>query len=133
MQEGRPARSDPRPRPYDRLVHEFSIAESLVAQVERHAPDPRRVREVEIVVGALRGIEPEALRMCWDAVTHGTPMAGAALRVELRPWSIACATCGRSWTSRLPFVECVCGNRRPTPSGTDELDLVALTIEDEET
>ena len=112
-------------------VHEFSIAEALAAQVQRHAPDPARVRDVEIVVGALRGIEPSALQMCWEAVTHDTPMAGATLTIDLRPWSIACAACGRTWTSDVPFVDCTCGNTAPAPTGGDELNLVALTLEDE--
>lgn len=113
-------------------VHEFSIAEALAAQVQRHAPAVGRVREVEVSVGALRGLEPDALRMCWEAVTHGTPIAGAILRVDLHPWSITCSTCGRTWTSPVPFVACACGDPVPVPTAGDELDLVALTIEEEE-
>jgi hydrogenase nickel incorporation protein HypA/HybF len=114
------------------LVHEFSIAQALASQVEKHARAGARVHEVEIVVGALRGIEPEALRMGWQAVTMDTRMAGSTLLIDQRPWSISCASCGRSWTSPVPFVECECGNATPEPRGTDELNLVAITIEDDE-
>ena len=113
-------------------VHEFSIAEALAGQVQRHAPAIGRVREVEICVGALRGLEPESLRMCWEAVTYGTPIAGSILNVDLRPWTIACSTCGRTWTSPVPFVSCECGDPSPVPTAGDELDLVALTIDEEE-
>ena len=113
-------------------VHEFSIAEALAAKVQRHAPAAGRVAEVEISVGALRGLEPEALRMCWEAVTHDTPIAGAILQVDLRPWSITCSSCGRSWTSPVPFVACACGDPAPVPTAGDELNLVALTIDEEE-
>ncbi len=113
-------------------VHEFSIAEALAAQVQRHAPAAGRVREVEISVGALRGLEPEALQMCWEAVTHDTPIAGSILRVDLRPWSIACSSCGRTWTSPVPFVACACGDPAPVPTAGDELELVALTVDEEE-
>ncbi len=112
-------------------VHEFSIAEALAAQVRRHAPTAGRVQEVEIRVGALRGLEPEALRMCWDAVTFGTPIAGSTLRIDSLPWTITCGSCARTWTSAVPFVDCECGNTAPAPSGGDELDLVAMTIEEE--
>ena len=114
-------------------VHEFSIAEALAAQVLSHAPAGARVREVEIRIGALRGLEPDALRMCWDSVTFGTPLAGTGLTVDLRPWSIECSSCGRAWTSSVPFVSCECGNRTPTPLGSDELDLVAISVDEEET
>ncbi|MGD0248464.1 MAG: hydrogenase maturation nickel metallochaperone HypA [Candidatus Limnocylindrales bacterium] len=113
-------------------MHEFSIAEALASQVEKHARSGARVREVEIVVGALRGIEPEALQMGWQAVTMDTRMAGSALLIDQRPWSITCSSCGRSWASSVPFVSCECGNATPEPRGTDELDLVAITIDDEE-
>ena len=114
-------------------VHEFSIAEALAAQVQRHAPVTGRVREVEICVGALRGLETDALRMCWEAVTHDTPIAGSILQVDQQPWSIACPVCGRTWTSVVPFVTCECGNPSPVPTAGDELNLVALTIDEEET
>ncbi len=113
-------------------MHELSIAEALADQVRRHNPAGAQVRGVEIRVGALRGLEPEALRMCWDAVTHGTAIEGAVLEVDLQPWSIVCGACGRAWTSTVPFETCACGNPEPTPSAGDELDLIALTVEEPE-
>jgi hydrogenase nickel incorporation protein HypA/HybF len=115
-----------------RRVHEFSIAEALLTQVLRHAPAGSRVREVEVRVGALRGIEPEALQMSWDAVTHDSAIAGCILKLDLRPWTITCPACGRSWTSPAPFVHCSCGNPSPAPQGGDELDLVSMTVDEEE-
>jgi hydrogenase nickel incorporation protein HypA/HybF len=113
------------------LVHEFSIADALATQVILHAPAGRRVREVEIRVGALRGLEPEAMEMCWDAVTHDTVLAGSVLVMDIRPWSLACPSCGRVWESPVPFADCVCGEVAPRPTATDELDLVSMTVEDE--
>ena len=121
----------PAPRATVLGVHEFSIAEALATQVLRHAPATGRVRQIEICVGALRGLEPDSLRMCWEAVTHGTPIAGSTLNVDLRPWSITCSTCGRIWTSPVPFVACECGDAAPVPTARDELNLVSLTIEEE--
>jgi Zn finger protein HypA/HybF involved in hydrogenase expression len=70
--------------------------------------------------------------MGWDSVTFGTPLAEAGLTIDLRPWSIECSSCGRAWTSSVPFVSCECGNETPTPHGTDELDLVAISVDEEE-
>ena len=113
-----------------RAVHEFSIAEALASQVQRLAPAGTKVREVELRAGPLRGLEPEALQMCWEAVTLETPLQGSALRVDCRPWAISCSSCGRAWESPVPFVECACGNSTPTPNGTSELDLVAITVDE---
>ena len=113
-------------------VHEFSIAQALAGQVSRYAPATGRVRAVSIRVGPLRGLEPESLRMCWEAVTIGTPIAESVLKVDLRPWSIRCPSCSRVWDSPVPFVTCVCGEAEPLPEGGDELDLVSLTVDEEE-
>jgi hydrogenase nickel incorporation protein HypA/HybF len=113
-------------------VHEFSIATALLGQVSKHAPEGARLREVEIRVGPLRGIVPEALEMSWQAVTLDTPMAGCVLNIDLQRWSIDCRDCGRSWTSDVPFVTCECGNATPEPRGTDELDLVSITVDEDE-
>ena len=113
-------------------VHEFSIAQALAEQVRRHAPQGTRVRAVNIRVGALRGLEPESLRMCWHAVTIGTSIANSELVVDQRPWSIRCPTCQRTWDSPVPFVSCTCGEAQTLPQGGDELDLVSLTVDAEE-
>lgn len=114
-----------------RGVHEFSIAQALAGQVSRYAPPSGRVSEVSIRVGPLRGLEPESLTMCWAAVTIGTPIADSVLRIDLRPWSIHCPSCDRTWDSPVPFVACACGEAAPVPEGGDELDLVSLTIDDD--
>ena len=112
-------------------MHEFSIAEALVGQVQRHARPGARIREIEIVVGALRALEPESLQVCWQAVTGGTDLEGSTLTIDQRPWTLHCPQCGREWTSAVPFETCECGNPAPDPRGTDELDLVAITIEED--
>jgi Zn finger protein HypA/HybF involved in hydrogenase expression len=115
-----------------RPVHEFSIAQALADQVMRYAPEGARVREVEIQVGVMRGLEPEAMTMSWEAVTLDTAIAGCVLHVDLRPWTITCSECGRSWSSPVPFVDCECGNKTPIPVGSDELNLVSIVVDEDE-
>lgn len=113
-------------------MHEFSIADALAAQILRRAPAGRRVREVEIRVGALRGLEPTAMEMCWEAVTHDTALAGSVLVMDLRPWTLVCPACDRAWESPVPFAECSCGEASPRPTAGDELDLVSMTVDEDD-
>ncbi|HEX7496869.1 MAG TPA: hydrogenase maturation nickel metallochaperone HypA [Candidatus Limnocylindrales bacterium] len=113
-------------------MHEFSIAEALAAQVIRHAPARGRVSEVEIRVGALRGLEPEAMNMSWDAVTFDTPLAGSVLLMDMRPWTLTCPACGRVWESPVPFAGCTCGETAPRPTAGDELDLISMTVDEDD-
>ena len=114
-------------------MHEFSIAEALAAQVLKYGPPGAQIAGVDIRVGALRGLEPEALEMSWQAVTLGTALEGAVLTIDQLPWTITCSACGSVWESPVPFVSCECGNETPAPAGGDELDIVSLTGEEEET
>ena len=114
------------------VVHEFSIAEALAARVLRHAPERGRVSEVEIRVGALRGLEPEAMKMSWEAVTFDTPLAGSVLLMDVRPWTLTCPACARVWESPVPFAECTCGETAPRPTAGDELDLISMTVDEDD-
>jgi hydrogenase nickel incorporation protein HypA/HybF len=118
-------------RPRDGLMHELSIAASLADLVTRHAPSGSRVLRVELRIGALQAIEPEALRMGWQAATLETPLAGSELDFELLPWELCCLDCGRRWESPELGASCTCGSVGACSGGSDEITLVALEIDDE--
>jgi hydrogenase nickel incorporation protein HypA/HybF len=77
-------------------MHELSIACSLVKaaihEAERHGVT--RVVKVDVVLGALSGVEMEALMFCFPAVARGTVCEGAGLRVEVEPAQGHCGVCG---------------------------------------
>jgi hydrogenase nickel incorporation protein HypA/HybF len=72
-------------------VHELSIALSLAELVEAqlHAEPCTSVSAVDIRIGALASVVPEALAFAWDAVAQGTRLEGAALRIERQEHSAA--------------------------------------------
>jgi hydrogenase nickel incorporation protein HypA/HybF len=74
-------------------VHELSIAESVVEIVERHAAG-RRVAKVELKVGHLRQVVPEALAFAFELVARGTVAEDAELELEEVPAAGRCRTCG---------------------------------------
>jgi hydrogenase nickel incorporation protein HypA/HybF len=76
-------------------VHELSIACELVksaaAEATRHGA--ARVVGVDLVLGALTGVEPDALAFCFPVAAAGTPCDGAELRIEIEPAKGRCADC----------------------------------------
>jgi hydrogenase nickel incorporation protein HypA/HybF len=72
-------------------VHELSIAMSLAEMVEEHlAADPdAAVTAVDIRIGALSSVVPEALEFAWEPVARGTRLQGSVLRIERQPNSDA--------------------------------------------
>lgn len=77
-------------------MHELSIACSLVkaAVTEATRHGATRVAKIEVVLGALSGVEMDALLFCFPAVARGTVCEGARLDVEIEPARGHCALCG---------------------------------------
>lgn len=76
-------------------MHELSIAHSLVEQASEAAAraGAERVLEVRLRVGALAGIEPEALLFCYDLSVRGTLLEGSRLVMLSLPMVLHCPTC----------------------------------------
>jgi hydrogenase nickel incorporation protein HypA/HybF len=75
-------------------MHELSVARKLLAAVARLAnPRDARVRAVHVTVGSASGVVPRALELAFDALTAGSPMEGARLRIAVEPARSRCAAC----------------------------------------
>jgi hydrogenase nickel incorporation protein HypA/HybF len=74
-------------------VHELSIAESVVRIASEHAAG-RPVARVELKVGHLRQVVPDALAFAFRLVAEGTAVEGAELVMEEVPPAGRCRRCG---------------------------------------
>jgi hydrogenase nickel incorporation protein HypA/HybF len=89
-------------------MHELSIAQALVEQIEAAATKEhaQRVVRVVITVGALSGVDPEALRSLFPLVAEDTVTAEAELVIE------RCRACGQEAPAENAFIRCaLCSSR----------------------
>lgn len=98
-------------------MHELSIADAVLAIALEHA-EGRRVTSVELRVGHLRQVVPEALDFAFELVAEGTPAEGAQLVLQEVPAEGDCRACGAR--SRLPHFPLRCAQ-----CGGLELDIVS--------
>ena len=77
-------------------MHELSVCQALIEQVERVARenDARRVVSITIAVGPLSGVEPRLLEHAYPLAAAGTVAEHATLTVETVPVRVRCRTCG---------------------------------------
>jgi len=113
-------------------MHEFSIAQALLGQVQAHTPAGAALRRVRVRAGAMAAIEPDAMQWAWRAATDGGPYDGAELILDIQPYRLHCDQCGREWDSEELFVTCTCGHARPRSVGDAGLTLLSLDIEEHE-
>ncbi len=113
-------------------MHELSIAAALVDLVAQHAPPRTVLRKVVIEAGPLHGLDPDAMQWAWQSTTDGGAYAGAELLIQMLPWRMKCAVCGREWTAAEMESQCACGATDANPIGGDELRLMSLTVDEDE-
>ncbi len=112
-------------------MHELSIAQALVEQVELAAKKEQatRVERVVIVVGALSGADPEALRGAFPLVAEGTVAEGAELVVETVAARVKCRPCGHESTAGDYFIGCAkCGSRDVELVSGRELNIKSIEV-----
>lgn len=87
-------------------MHEVGIIESALTVIRReaHAHGASRVDRVVMRIGAISGVEPEALRFAFEAVTPGGIAEGAALEIELVPARVHCRACAADFTVENGFI-----------------------------
>jgi hydrogenase nickel incorporation protein HypA/HybF len=108
-------------------VHELAITEGLVDAVTERLPDAR-VTCVRLEVGALSGVVADSLRFCFDLVTEGTNLEGAALEIIQPPASCRCRVCGQEFEPDGPIVLCPCGGAEVTVLTGQDLKITSVQV-----
>jgi hydrogenase nickel incorporation protein HypA/HybF len=109
-------------------VHELSICNSI-ARAAVQSAGGRRVRSVQLQVGALRQVVPDTLIFCWSVVSRGPLLEGSVLTIDLVPAEIECADCGaRNMLSRFHLSCPECSGRDVTVVAGEELLLISIDV-----
>lgn len=114
-------------------MHEIGIANSVLECVHTEAQrfPGRHIYKVGIRIGELAGVDPEAMRFCFEALVRGTDFEPLSLDVDFRPRRYECHTCGQSFVSQFEDLTCPhCGGVDSQFIEGDELELAYLEVED---
>lgn len=118
-------------------MHELSLCQALIDQVERIASDHGAIRVDRILlkVGPLAGVEPALLQHAYPLAAVGTLAEGAELVIESAPVRVHCNVCGAETDAKPNRLLCgLCGAHQTRLVSGDELLLanLELTIPDQE-
>ena len=113
-------------------MHEMAIAtellESVLSAVAEHGGG--QVHEVEVALGAMRQVVPEALETTWQAVTKGTSAEGARLQMTEVPMQARCRSCNHEFAPVVESYLCPrCGQADVEILAGDAIILTSLTCE----
>lgn len=113
-------------------MHEMSLAEGVLQLVEETAQREKaqRVKLVVLEIGRLSSVEPEAMKFCFEAVTHGSIAQGAALEIVNVAGVGWCMPCGESVPMQENYGACPkCGSYQVQPTGGTEMRVKEIEIE----
>jgi hydrogenase nickel incorporation protein HypA/HybF len=113
-------------------MHEMSLCESVlqIMNEQARAQGFTRVRRVRLEVGALAGVELEAMRFGFEVVTRATLADGAALEIIELPGQAWCLGCSSPVTVERRYDPCPkCGGHQLQVTGGDELRIKDLEVD----
>lgn len=117
-------------------MHELAIATTILTTVVREMEQRRIVSlaAIGVRIGALSGIEPEALQFSFDAIKMDTVVQGAELKIEQVPLQGQCQTCNQVFGVENYLFACPhCRSNRIKVIRGEELDIAYLEIPGEST
>ncbi|MDH3671522.1 MAG: hydrogenase maturation nickel metallochaperone HypA [Gammaproteobacteria bacterium] len=112
-------------------MHELSICQGLIGQVERIAlqHNARAVDKIVVHIGPLSGVEIPLLHQAYSLARAGTRAENAALVTEPQPIRVVCETCGAETTAKMNRLLCgICGEYRTRLVSGDEMILASVEL-----
>jgi len=94
-------------------LHELGIATSIADMVTRVMDEhsAREVGDITVQIGMLSGVDRSSLEFCFEAITRGTRLEQAHLKIEELKPTARCRTCGNQYEVRLDDFRCQsCGS-----------------------
>ncbi len=113
-------------------MHEMSLAEGVLQLIEDAAREQgfSKVTTVWLEIGQLAGVEVEAMKFCFDAVTRGSVAEGAQLEVVGNPGVGWCMQCSATVALSELFGACPqCGTYQVQATGGTEMRVKELEVE----
>jgi hydrogenase nickel incorporation protein HypA/HybF len=94
-------------------LHELGVASQIADLVTRVADEhsATRVGNVTVEIGVLSCLDPASLEFCFEAITRGTRLEGARLKIERIEPRARCRSCGGEYTVKMDDFRCTsCGS-----------------------
>ena len=114
-------------------MHEMSIAASLLNSMRTEALrfPSQHIEKVGIRIGALAGVDPEALRFCFEVLVRESDLEPLTLEIDYRPREHQCLGCTQSFEASYEDTPCpCCGGVDSVFVSGDQLEIAYLEVED---
>ena len=112
-------------------MHEMSLCESVLQVLETEAKRQQfqRVKTVWLEIGAMSGVEIEAMRFCFDVIVRNTLADGAKLEIVEIPAEAWCLDCAQTVNIQQRYDTCPhCGSCQLQVIHGEEMRIKELEV-----
>ena len=117
-------------------MHELSIALRIVEVIEAELAHETAVsvEKVNLQIGGLAGVVPEALQFSWEFAVENTRLQGSELDIQVVDAVGFCPQCGQDRAlTNLQLLHCpVCQSPITQITGGNELEILTIEVLDRE-
>jgi hydrogenase nickel incorporation protein HypA/HybF len=111
-------------------MHEMSITQGIIDISEKYAGG-RRVLSVDVEIGELSSVVPDAVEFCFEACSQGTLLEGARINIIRIPGSGQCLDCGAETPLASLFDSCQrCGGNQVTVVSGEEMRVREIEVDE---
>ena len=111
-------------------MHEMSITQGIIDICESHASG-RRVLSIDVEIGELSSVVPDAVAFCFEACSHDTLLEGASLNIIRIPGSGHCLDCDANTPLAAIFGACQhCGSYQVTIVTGEEMRVREIEVDE---
>lgn len=113
-------------------MHEMALCEGILTALEQNARDEgyTRVKRVRLEIGALAGVETEAMRFGFDVVMKGSLADGARLEITDVPGAAWCMQCMKTVPVKQRYDACPdCSSYQLQVTGGEEMKIKELEVD----
>ncbi len=114
-------------------MHEIGIANSIIeaGQIEAARRTDSKLIKIGIRIGVLAGVDSDALRFAFTALTKGTNLDQVEFEIQSCPRKNCCLDCSEVFETALYSDHCpFCDSERSALVGGEELDLAYVEVEE---
>jgi hydrogenase nickel incorporation protein HypA/HybF len=113
-------------------MHELSIAQALVDQVQKIAKESNsgKVIRITLRIGKLAGVDPEALSFAFPIAAEGTCLHSTLIEVISVEPELRCRACGKSVETEFVLACVHCGSKDLDLKQGRELLIESVEMED---
>ena len=115
-------------------MHEYSIVQALLEQVEQIASqnNATKITKVVVKIGIMSGVEPHLLEMAFDTFKEKSICDGAAFVMNIQPLLLECKVCHEQSEVKKAHYACQrCGSTDVKVIDGEEMFLMSLEMEEQ--